>query len=81
MNEFLSRFSSGELIALVAIAGGLVCGTIVIIVDYWQQIRKAEIAARLKQDMLDRGMSAEEIRIVTEAGSKKSIKANSSTTS
>jgi hypothetical protein len=80
MNEFLSRFSSGELIALVAIAGGLICGTIVIIVDYWQGIRKAEIAARLKQDMLDRGMSAEEIRIVTEAGSKKSIKANSSTT-
>jgi hypothetical protein len=80
MNEVLSRFSSGELIALVAIVGGLICGSIVIMAEYWQQIRKAEIAARLKQDMLDRGMSAEEIRIVTEAGTKRSIKANSSTT-
>jgi hypothetical protein len=72
MLEFLSRFDGGELIAIIAIAGGLLVGLVVMIADYWHRIRKAEIAAKLKHDMLDRGMSAEEIRIVLEAGTKKS---------
>jgi hypothetical protein len=71
MNEFLSRFSGGELIALVAIVGGLICGVLVLAGDYWHRIRKAEINAKLKQDMLDRGMTAEEIRIVLDAGTNK----------
>jgi hypothetical protein len=72
MVEFLSRFDGGELIAIIAIVGGLLIGLVVMIADYWHKIRKAEIAAKLKHDMLDRGMSAEEIRIVLEAGTKKS---------
>jgi hypothetical protein len=72
MAELLSKFGAGELIAIVSIVGGLICGTIVIIGDYWYKIRRAELAARLKQDMLDRGMSAEEIRVVLDAGTKKS---------
>jgi hypothetical protein len=71
MNEFLSRFSGGELIALVSILGGLVCGVLMLAGDYWHRIRKAEINAKLKQDMLDRGMSAEEIRTVLDAGTNK----------
>jgi hypothetical protein len=72
MVEFLSKFGAGELIAIISVAGGLLCGTIVMIGDYWCKIRKAELQARLKQDMLDRGMSAEEIRDVLEAGTKAS---------
>lgn len=72
MIELLSKFNPGELIAVVAIVGGLICGSLVMIGDYWHRIRKAELAARLKQDMLDRGMSAEEIRTVLEAGTKSS---------
>lgn len=72
MMEFLSKFDGGELIAIIAITGGLLVGLVVMIADYWHKIRKAEIAAKLKHDMLDRGMSAEEIRIVLEAGTKKS---------
>lgn len=71
MMELLSKFDSGELIGLVAIVWGFLCVLLVLVADYWQRIRKTEIAARLKQDMLDRGMSAEEIRIVLEAGTKK----------
>ena len=35
----------------------------------WSSVRRAEIDAALKQDMLQRGMSAEEIRTVLEASS------------
>jgi hypothetical protein len=72
MNEFLTRFNNGELIGLVAVAGGLLCGMIAVLAGNWRKVRRAEIAAALKQEMLQRGMSAEEIRTVLEAGSKSS---------
>ena len=70
MVELLSRFSSLELIALVSILGGLIFVTFAVLVDYLLKMRKAEIASKLKTDMLDRGMSADEIRIVLEAGNR-----------
>jgi hypothetical protein len=70
MGEYLSKFDGGEMIAIVAIVGGLICGVLVMIGEFWRRIRKAEIDAKLKTDMLDRGMSAEEIKVVLEAGSK-----------
>jgi hypothetical protein len=55
-------------IALVFIAAGLsVVGCF--FAHYWYKIRREEIRAGLKQAMLDRGMSAYEIRTVIEAGS------------
>ena len=68
MVEYLSKYTPGELIALVSVAGGLICGTVTIVAVYWHSGRKAEIEAKLKADMLERGMSADEIRIVLEAG-------------
>ena len=72
--DLLSRFNNGELIGLVAVVGGFVFVTFVSIVKVigrtWRGIREAEIAAALKRDMLERGMSAEDIRSVIEAGSK-----------
>jgi hypothetical protein len=73
MVEFLSRFNAGELIALVSIVGGLMCGTLVMAADYWLKIRKAEINVRLKQDMLERGMSAAEMQAVLDVGTKKRL--------
>jgi hypothetical protein len=71
MMELLSGFSPNNLLGLVSIVGSLLCGVLVIgAYYYWHRIRKADIAAKLKHDMLDRGMSAEEIRVVLEAGSK-----------
>jgi hypothetical protein len=43
----------------------------VIAADFWQRIRKAEIVAKLKHDMLERGMSADEIQDVLDAGYKR----------
>jgi hypothetical protein len=40
------------------------------IAHYWWKIRSAEIEANLKHDMLQRGMSAEEIQTVLAAPGK-----------
>jgi hypothetical protein len=69
MSELLSKFDGGELIGLVAVAGGLLCGMVAIVMGVWHANRRTEIAAALKQDMLNRGMSAEDIRTVLDAGS------------
>jgi hypothetical protein len=66
MSELLSRFSSGELIGLVSIVGGLILGTIVICVHYLYKVRETE----LKRELVARGMSADEIKTVLDAGEK-----------
>ena len=68
MSELLSKFDGGELIGLVAVAGSMLCGMLAIIMGVWHSNRKSEIAAALKQDMLNRGMSADDIRTVLDAG-------------
>jgi len=70
MHELLLKMGPGHLIGLVAVAGGLVCGIVAIVMGIGLEIRRGELAAALKKDMLERGMTAEEIRIVMEAGSK-----------
>ena len=73
MIELLSKFEPGELIGLTAVIGGLVCGVVGIVMGVGLSIRKTELAAGLKKSMLERGMSAEEIRIVMDAGSCTSL--------
>jgi len=72
MYELLSKMEPGTLIGLVSVIGGLVCGIVAIVMGVGLEIRRVELAAALKKDMLERGMTAEEIRIVMEAGSKNS---------
>jgi hypothetical protein len=68
MTELLSRFAPGEFIALVAVVGAMSCGITAIIMGIRYALRQAEISTALKQDMLDRGMSPDDIRTVVEAG-------------
>ena len=70
MSEVLSRLNGGEIIGLFAVVGGLLCAVVGILSGNWQKVRKAEINAALKQDMLNRGMSADDIRTVMEAGGR-----------
>jgi hypothetical protein len=72
MYELLSKMEPAHLIGLVSVVGGLVCGTVAIVMGVGLEIRRVELAAALKKDMLERGMTAEEIRIVMEAGLKNS---------
>jgi hypothetical protein len=53
-------------LALLVPIFGIVFGTVT---GYLARVRQAELEAGLKQDMLARGMSAEEIRTVIEASS------------
>jgi hypothetical protein len=71
MNEFLSKFRSDEIIGMLTIVGGLIFLLVSIVGYYWHKIHKTSVHAALKQDMLNRGMSAEEIKTVLEAGPKK----------
>ena len=64
MMELLSKFNAGELIGLTAVVGGLLCGALGIVMGVGLAIRKTELEAGLKKSMLERGMSAEEIRMV-----------------
>jgi hypothetical protein len=77
MSEFLSKFNAGELIGLVAVGGGLlipiVCASTAILTQHFYKSRQLS----LKQDMVNRGMSAEEIQMVMDAGSKSSPKVRS----
>jgi len=70
MSEFFTR-DFGELMGFLSVGGGLLIGIIAVVGGIWQKIRRAEIAAALKHDMLERGMSADEIRTVLDAGTKK----------
>ena len=53
---------------------GIVFGTVT---GYLARVRKAEIEASLKMEMLQRGMSAAEIKMVIEATPRKSCKPES----
>lgn len=71
MTDLLSRFDSGELIGILGLVCTAVCGVLGLGYAFFWQLqvtRREEIRAALKQDMLNRGMSAEEIRSVFEAG-------------
>ncbi len=73
MLELLSKFDAGELIGLTAVVGGLMCGALGIVMGVGLAIRRTELEAGLKRSMVERGMSAEEIRIVMNAGSENSL--------
>jgi hypothetical protein len=72
MHELLSKIGPADLIGLLSVIGGYACGIVGIVMGVGLAIRRAELAAGLKRDMLERGMSAEEIRVVMDAGTKNS---------
>ena len=75
MYDLLSNLNGWGLILFTAVAGGLVLllvsSVTAIVGSHLLKIRESDNSTRLKQDMLDRGMSADEIKIVLEAGMKK----------
>jgi hypothetical protein len=71
MYELLDKLQPGQLIGLVAVVGGLACGFVAIIMGIGLEFRRVELAAALKKHMLERGMTADEIRMVMDAGSGK----------
>jgi len=70
MGDILSKFDSGDFIGLVAVIGGFLVAAIYLIVDQWRRVRLTEMEAALKQQMLDKGMSAVDIEQVLRASRK-----------
>jgi len=68
MTEFFSKIQPQDMIPVIALVATFLTVGVIVAMFIWRGVRKADIAARLKQDMLDRGMSAEEIRTVLDAG-------------
>jgi len=64
MDEFLARFQPGEFIGLVAVLVGPLIAVTAVVASQWRRVRIAEMEAALKQQMLDKGMSAAEIEQV-----------------
>jgi hypothetical protein len=70
--------NGGELIGFFSTIGALIIAACAIIGGIWASVRRAEFRTRqleleasLKQDMLNRGMSADEIERVLAAGQAK----------
>jgi hypothetical protein len=75
MLEWLSQLSAGQMIGLIAVIGGPLIAIVAIVSAAWARVRRAELQARraetaaaLKEQMIERGMSADEIVRVLDAG-------------
>jgi hypothetical protein len=68
VQELLALFGRDMAFILVLVVFNALVGLAFFIVIQWRKIRQAEIQAALKHDMLERGMSAEQIKLVLEAG-------------
>ncbi len=67
MLDFILRVGVGSFIALVATVGGLLIPLVAIIGGLAYKHRRLSVEATLKQLMIERGMSAEEIKEVLQA--------------
>lgn len=71
VNGLLDGIESNERFVLMIVALGCATGVLItlatVIGGCWSRIKDRQIEADLKRDMLDRGMTAEEIQKVIEA--------------
>ena len=51
-------------------SGGLVIGLVAVVMGIWAGLRKTTLAYEFKRELLERGLSPEEIRLVMEARPK-----------
>src|SRR5262245_17032572 len=70
MVETLFSKDPALLIPIIMAVGGSLVGIIAIVAHQWRNVRQAEVEAALKQDMLNRGMSVDEIERVVRATNK-----------
>jgi hypothetical protein len=65
MWEVLNNMKSEDLAPVLGVIGMLVCGAIAVLGSFlgyqWRRVRVAEMEIALKQQMIDKGMSAAEI--------------------
>jgi hypothetical protein len=74
MGDILSKLDGGEILGLcgialglIAIVGGITVAISKVVANYYRKVQLDEIEATLKLEMIQRGMSADEIVRVLEA--------------
>jgi hypothetical protein len=84
MSDLLSQMTGGQLIAVIAISGAMLVAAISVLSGAWVSVRQTECRTRrfeletaLKKDMLDRGMSLDEIERMFAAGTAAKPKCSS----
>ena len=65
------EIAPGMMAIILIFGGGFIIGLVSLIVNAWRGNRESERLAILKQQMLDKGMSADEIVRVMESGKSK----------
>ena len=73
MGDLFFKLSGAQIIGFFSVVGVFLWGALAIAKGFYaqaQMTRRAELDAALKQDMLSRGMSAEEIQSVCTASSE-----------
>ncbi len=80
MSEFIAGLGKGNIFWLLVIGGGVIYGVVYCIVQSWRRVRITEIEATLKQQMLDRGMTAEDIERIMRASSRRAESASEAVT-
>lgn len=68
INDAISRDLPGILAITLGIGAGIIIPTVYMITHSWKRVRTVEQNAVLKKAMIDKGMSAEEITAVINAG-------------
>ncbi len=66
LHDFLTRCKPEDVFVFLVLLLLLIGTLTIFLAIQWRKIRLAEMEAVLKQDMLNRGMSADEIRTVLE---------------
>jgi hypothetical protein len=72
MDDLFYHLTGGQVIAFTALVGVFLWGVLIIFQRFYaqaQKTRRAEVHTAFKQGMLNRGMSAEDIQMVCDAGS------------
>jgi hypothetical protein len=67
MQDFFSHKGAYVVLVFVAAAVPIVAG---VVGYFWYKLRRDELMTSLKQEMLERGMSADDIQKVIEAGAR-----------
>ena len=67
MTGFLDHVTSDDLVAMVALTGFFLCFIVPAIGHVWLKARQLETDADLKREMIEKGMSADDIVRVLEA--------------
>jgi hypothetical protein len=70
VERFLSNHGFWIIVVGLPILGWIITDIVQKIADNWRKVRVSEHLAALKQSMIDRGMTAEEIERVINAGQR-----------